>query len=157
MRREEISSEIPSLAFEFFYWFSRFEFALKECKYLRSKTPGRKAEANWQEFIDRWEGTYILSQRAQTLTAANPLRQVVDSSGTDLEFVPLVFSPDASDLERVVRLAQAVRNNLFHGGKHGSDYWDDPARVCELLPLVVTVLGELAQATDLEADYRRSY
>ncbi|WP_430448577.1 hypothetical protein [Rhodophyticola sp.] len=157
MRREEIPPEIPSLAFEFFYWFSRFEFALKECNYLRSKTPGHKAEANWQEFIDRWEDTYIPSKMAQALIAANPLRQVVDSSGSDLEFVPLIFSPDVSDFKRVVRLAQAVRNNLFHGGKHGSEYWDDPARVRELLPLVVTVLDEIAQATDLEADYRSIY
>jgi len=35
----------------FFFWFSRFEFALKEHRYWKSKKPGKPAEADWQRFI----------------------------------------------------------------------------------------------------------
>jgi len=36
MRREDVSDQLSNLAFEFFFWFSRFEFALKENRYLSS-------------------------------------------------------------------------------------------------------------------------
>ena len=157
MRLDEVSNEIRTAAFEFFYWFSRFEFALKECQYLLSNVPGNKAQVNWQSYIDRWKDDYTLSESAAALVAANPERQVIGTSGIDLEFVPLTFNLNASDLERIVRLAQAVRNNLFHGGKHGSNYWDDSDRLLQLLPMVISVLNELAEQTDLEADYRRYY
>ena len=35
MRKEDIEDNLKELAFDFFYWFSRFEFALKENKFLR--------------------------------------------------------------------------------------------------------------------------
>jgi len=30
MRKEDIESDLKNFAFDFFYWFSRFEFSLKE-------------------------------------------------------------------------------------------------------------------------------
>jgi len=56
-----------------------------------------------------------------------------------------------------VRYAKTVRNNLFHGGKHGSAYWDNPARMTLLLGTTITVLGELARLGGIEADYERYY
>ena len=50
-----------------------------------------------------------------------------------------------------------MRNNLFHGGKHGSAYWDDPDRMRLLLPLSVTVLGELVTLGGFEADFTGYY
>lgn len=44
MQHDKIPDELRTLAFEFFYWFSRFEFALKECGYLKDRTVGAKAE-----------------------------------------------------------------------------------------------------------------
>jgi hypothetical protein len=67
------------------------------------------------------------------------------------------FNSGASDLERVVRLAQTVRNNLFHGGKHGSDYWDDPKRMQTLLSTTIMVLDDLADMAGLQSDYKRCY
>lgn len=58
---------------------------------------------------------------------------------------------------KVIRLAKTFRNNPFHGGKHGSAYWDDPDRMRLLLPLSVTVLGELVTLGGLEADYTGYY
>jgi hypothetical protein len=157
MRHDDISDELRGLAFEFFYWFSRFEFALKECGYLRNTTRGAKAEPGWRSFIDRWKDEYQPTAAAEALIIANPQRQIANGPGLGLDFVDLNFATNASTLERVVRLAQAVRNNLFHGGKHGVEFWDNPDRMCELLPLVVSVLDELARSTDLEGDYLRCY
>lgn len=44
MRYDELSEELKSVSFEFFYWFSRFEFVLKENGFLKSEAPGAKAE-----------------------------------------------------------------------------------------------------------------
>lgn len=157
MRRTEISSELASLAFDFFYWFSRFEYGLKELGFLRDRTPGAKAEIAWRCFFDTWEDRYRLSPSAEALIAANPQMQVIDHTGADMTFRPLVFADDHCDLERVVRLAQAVRNNLFHGGKHGSEFWDDPKRMKKLLPIVIQVLDDIAAQCGFQDSYRRYY
>lgn len=155
MNRDTISTELHDLSFEFFYWFSRFEFALKENGYLKSKVVGAKAEASWSVFVARHEQGYSLSRAGADLIAAAPQRQVVGS--VELEFVPASFLDTDSDLKKVVSLSNIVRNNLFHGGKHGHDTWDNPDRMKLLLDLVIKVLDELAAHAYLEADYRRSY
>jgi hypothetical protein len=157
MRHDDIPTDLRESAFELFYWFSRFEFALKQRQYLKDHSPGARAEPGWQQFIKAWEKSYELTPTGAQLIEANPQRQVVDATGVDLEFVDLVFTPDASSLQRVVRLAQTVRNNLFHGGKHGDKLWDDPARMRQLLPLVIVVLNELAAFAGMEDDYYRYY
>lgn len=70
---------------------------------------------------------------------------------------PVGLDDCGSDLERVVRLLKTVRNNLFHGGKHGSADWDDPGRTALLLTLGTTVLDELAAMSGLQADYTEHY
>jgi hypothetical protein len=57
----------------------------------------------------------------------------------------------------VAILLKTVRNNLFHGGKQGAAYWDDPERMRLLLPLSVTILAELAGLGGFEADYTGYY
>src|ERR1700720_1973354 len=141
MRREEIPNDLAQLAFEFFYWFSRFEFALKENGYLRNERIGAAAEADWNKFVARWHSTYSLSAAAMDLTAHAPGRQIVANSG--LEFAAIQFPEKTSDLAKVVRFAKTVRNNLFHGGKHGFDSWDEPDRMRFLLRRVIEVLNEL--------------
>lgn len=157
MRHSDVPSDLRESAFELFFWFSRFEFALKQRQYLKDRSPGARAEPGWQLFIEAWEKHYELTPAGAKLIEANPQRQVVDATGIDLEFVDLTFTAAASNLQRVVRLAQTVRNNLFHGGKHGDSFWDDPARMLELLPLVIVVLNELAALSGMENDYYRYY
>lgn len=48
MRREEIDIELKDATFEYFFWFSRFEFALKENRYLKDHAQGAKAEPSWE-------------------------------------------------------------------------------------------------------------
>ena len=46
MRHDQIPDDLKRLAFDFFYWFSHFEFALKEARYLKSTEEGAKAEVS---------------------------------------------------------------------------------------------------------------
>jgi hypothetical protein len=155
MRHDEIPDELRPLVYDFFFWFSRFEYALKEARMLKNLVPGDKAEPGWDRFIKEYKDQYQISEAGKALIAANPQRQIVTETG--LDFRDIGFNPGASDLERVVRLANAVRNNLFHGGKHGSAYWNDANRMRLLLQTTISVLDSLAEQMDLNSDYRSEY
>ncbi len=155
MRHDAIPNEIHGIAYDFFFWFSRFEYALKEARILKDDTIGRPAEPGWTKFIASFEQAYKICDAGKGLIAANPKRQIVAEFG--LEFCDVGFKPGASDLERVVRLAQTVRNNLFHGGKHGSAYWDDPESTRRLLATTIAVLHDLAEQAGFNSDYLSEY
>ncbi|MBO9102347.1 MULTISPECIES: hypothetical protein [Rhizobium] len=156
MRRNEIGDELKDLAFDFLYFFARFEFALKANGYLKKTEPGQPAEAGWVAFRERWKDGYKLTESAEALIEANPKKQMVGEDGS-LEFRPATVADNTSDLERVVILCNVVRNNLFHGGKSSNDGFDSPERTKLLLSLVLGVLGELAEACDLRPDYSGYY
>jgi hypothetical protein len=155
MRHEEISRELRDLAFDFFYWFSRFEFALKAAPYLEDDKVGARAMPGWEKFFADWQDRYTLTPAGQKLIDAKPQRQVVGQNG--LDFAEVRFDDKPSDLVKVIRLAKTVRNNLFHGGKHGSAYWDDPDRMRALIPITKAAVDDIAQQTGLGADYSRYY
>jgi hypothetical protein len=156
MRKEEIDTELSKLAFEFFYWFSRFEFALKESGYLESHDLGHKAEPGWRDFTQQWSESYVVSAQAASLLASPPDRQIV-AANSSLDWKPVGLEDCKSDLERTVRLLKTVRNNLFHGGKHGAAGWDHPDRTRELLAQSKLVLDQLAQLSSMEDHYTRYY
>src|SRR5687767_9507834 len=84
MQRKEVTRDLEKLAFEFFYWFLRFEFALKENGYLKNDRPGSKAEPSWDKFTKKFENDYVASPAAVALIAAKPQQQVVaDWGGLD--------------------------------------------------------------------------
>jgi hypothetical protein len=155
MRHDEIDQGLRNLAFDFFYWFSRFEFALKERGYLKSSAIGDRADPDWNKFVSKYRKAYALTAVGAKLIAEKPQRQIVG----DLEhgFEHVLFSPNTADLDMVVAYAKTIRNNLFHGGKHGSNYWDDPERMKRLLGTTITVLQELAHLGDFEEDFARYY
>jgi hypothetical protein len=155
MRHDEIPDDLRPLVYDFFFWFSRFEYALKEARILKNPEPGANAEPGWARFICDCKYNYQIGAAGKALIAANPQRQFVTEA--DLDFRDVSFNPNASDLERVVRLAQTVRNNLFHGGKHGSAYWNDAGRMRLLLETTIAVLDDLADQMGLTCDYRSEY
>jgi hypothetical protein len=156
MRKEDIHADLSVLAFDFFYWFSRFEFALKENHYLKSHKPDANAEAGWNEYVAQWQSEYRLSGEANDLLKLLPQRQVV-VAGDELAWKPLNLFSCKSELESVVLCLKTVRNNLFHGGKHGCKGWDDPQRTEALLCSGKAVLGQLAELAGFHADYTRYY
>lgn len=155
MRHDEIPDELRPLVYDFFFWFSRFEYALKEARMLRSLVPGDNAEPDWTRFIMEHKNGYQINAASKALIVASPRRQIVTETG--LDFREVVFNPGASELERVTVLARTVRNNLFHGGKHGSAYWNDGDRMRLLLQTTISVLDDLADQTGLTSDYRSEY
>jgi len=156
MRKEDVAPNLSSLAFDFFFWFSRFEFALKENVYLKSHNVGANADPGWEDFTNRWEGEYTASADALALLAAKPEQQIV-AANDELSWRAIDLTDCKSELAKVVRLLKTVRNNLFHGGKHGGAGWDDPKRTEVLLLSGKAVLDELAQLASLEADYTQYY
>ena len=155
MRRNDIDQDTRNLAFDFFYWFSRFEFALKEKRFLKNEAIGARADPSWDKFVKAYRAAYVVSPAAEVLLAEKPRRQIVGDP--DHDFEDLLFSPNTADLDKVVAYARMVRNNLFHGGKYGHDQWDDVARMRRLLKLTITVLAELAALGDFGGDYDRYY
>ena len=156
MRKDEISQELSLLAFDFFYWFSRFEFCLKDNRYLKHDEPGADAEPSWDKFVEKYAAVYKTSLEANELLAAPPERQMVLAYG-ELGWRPVGTADCKSDLAKIARLVKTVRNNLFHGGKHGAAGWDNPARSQSLLSASKAVLGQLAVLGEFKSDYERLY
>lgn len=155
MRREDIDNELRTAAFDFFYWFSRFEFALRERRYLKNNAIGARAEPSWDKFVSAHRSAYHLTPAGAKLIAEKPKRQIVGDPEHGFEDLPI--PPNTAELDRVVAYAKTVRNNLFHGGKHGASYWDDPDRMKRLLSIAIEILRELAELGGFEDDFVRYY
>lgn len=122
MHLDDLSTKVQQLAFEFFFGFSRFEFALKENGYLEILKEGAAAKAGWSVFEQKFQNDYELSDLAVRLLELAPERQVVTAHG-GLKFVHETLGDNVSNLSKVTRLLRNVRNNLFHGGKHTPVGW----------------------------------
>ncbi|MBL8598902.1 MAG: hypothetical protein JNL14_14300 [Devosia sp.] len=107
MQRDTISASLREIAFDFFYWFSRFEFALKENGYLRNRKEGAAAEPGWDEFIKAHEGDYALTSAAKALIAEEPQRQTIDAHEQP-EFRAVDITAGASDLRIAARYARCA-------------------------------------------------
>lgn len=155
LNQDNIEDGLKRLAYEFFYRFSRFEFALKENGCLRAGPYGI-AEANWDAFVKANEQTYNLPATAKELLESPPDVQRYKNQRL-WEWAPLNFKDGLSDLAKLVLVVKTVRNNLFHGGKHNAKGWDEPVRVQFLLSRGIDVLDELAAVAGYMEDYKRMH
>ncbi|CAQ71594.1 conserved hypothetical protein [Cupriavidus taiwanensis LMG 19424] len=135
------------MVYEFFFAFSRMELALKERRLLEHEKEDAKAKPGWSAFVEMFEADYVQSAEGMALIEARPKCQFV---GPDQSLVwrELRADPNRSELANTVDALQVVRNNLFHGGKHGEKSWDDPERIDRLLTLGKVVLQQLANLHD---------
>ncbi len=156
MRKEQINDELKQLAFGFFYYYSRFEFALKEHKYLKNEEIGETADAGWEKLVKKFAQVYVASESAKKLIGLHPKRQIV-SVGLELNWRPVGIAHCNNDLCRVVVMLKTIRNNLFHGGKHGDADMDSIARNIELLTTGKVILDELSDSFSFKEDYLRVY
>lgn len=156
MRREEIDGELKDVSFEYFYWFSRYEYSLKANGFLKNTEVRSAAEPGWQRFIDAYCDSYQPSDEAKQLMVLHPKKQIVGLN-QELEWKNVGIEDCKSDLCVVVRMLKVIRNNLFHGGKHGDVDMDNKERNVELLSLGKLVLDQLAYFSGIEADYTRYY
>lgn len=156
MQHSSVTPGLTEQAFDFFFWFSRFEAALKENAYLKNEQPGSVALPGWDRFVTRWAPHYQPSASATHLVALAPQRQMV-GAGQSLTWDVTPVAQGALPLAVVVVMLKTVRNNLFHGGKHGSADWDDPQRTRELLEAARPILDELADLAGFAADLHQIY
>ena len=102
----------------FFLFFARFEYALKQARFVRRN--GNRAEADWTRYAEHCaplldNNIQPRFQRAVEYLRNNPpKKQIV--SGSRLEWTDDSLS-GAWDVDRLLTLVRRVRNNLFHGGK----------------------------------------
>ena len=155
MKRSDITPDLNAAAFDFLFWFSRFEYALKKNGYLKSADTGKKAEPNWDMFVKRNRHKYTPGNAALALIKARPRQQVV-TANAHLGWQELQFAETEFELQKVTLLLRLVRNHLFHGGKPADSGWDDPQKLAALLDSARATLDELAAAAGLKADYQRT-
>ena len=123
--------ELKQLVYDFFFAFSRLEFALKAAGFRR-RDRNDAAQPDWAAFIRKHQGHYQLSNGDNKLLRSPPKRQCLDRKNR-LVWKDLVFESGDSSLKKVSLILRTIRNNLFHGGKYGHRSWDDPKRVTFLL------------------------
>jgi hypothetical protein len=127
--------------FEFFFVFSRFEYALLNTGYIAERKGG--AFADWDRFARDHDQIFISDQIEQLQKAVRyyeehpPMKQVVESGMlTVREAIP----QDKERLVRLLILVRRVRNNLFHGEKFKALLEGDSARDKDLLEHGLTIL-----------------
>ena len=130
------------LAFQFFRDFSRFEYALKRCGFLRG-SEGSDAKPDWNKYVKCITGRFnIEDQCLKYLTDEPPKKQIVQ--GDSPHWSDMRWKEKDSFEKKVLDAVCVVRNNLFHGEKpqmllagSGGDHDD---RDKKLLEAGITVL-----------------
>ena len=132
----------PSLtepAAQFLLRFSRLEFSLKEVGYFTSG-PHNSAKVDWKEFYEKHCDTYRPCPAGAELASLAPLQQIVNKH-RNLDWAPRLDLAERPELVRDFELLKTVRNNLFHGGKHG----DPQERTAELLQVCITLMDQIGE------------
>ncbi len=151
-----VDDNLKEMVYHFFFVFSRFEFALKEAGYRR-KGKYESVEADWPKFKTDYEATYAADYSAQELFKSPPRKQYLRNDNR-LDWRDLSFGSKDSDLKKIISVIKTVRNNLFHGGKHGDSSWDDSVRVRFLLKNSISIIEILAELNnDVWTHYRGEY
>lgn len=141
----ELDKNILKASLEYLFWFSRFEYTLKKERHLRSHKIGSKAEPDWFEFRDKYFNKYSLTVHSKKLIALKPHQEIIENSDLDLCWEEVPQCQDKNPLCTIINLLKAVRNNLFHGGKHTSENEESKKRNLELIEVSILVIQEIAK------------
>jgi len=133
------------LAWEFFVFFSRFEYALKRDR--RFLMPGTgDAQPSWDRFASDSNAAFRPEASPQLKAAvdyylAQPPRKQVRANGEMSWSAPQAWDGQEPLLIWLLRAVRAVRNNLFHGGKFPVVPIAEPSRDRDLLTHGLAILG----------------
>ena len=111
---------------------------------------------SWRKFAAEHRAAYGPNAAALALIEAKPKIQIIGDNG-EIDFADEEIAENIAILDRVIAHANTVRNNLFHGGKHGGDGWDNPDRIRLLLTNTIGVLDDLADRAGMGGDYSGYY
>jgi len=139
------------IVFQFFAFFSRFEYSLKRSGFLK---PGERAEVNWDAYANTLRGRFAemenhtFREAIDFLRRESPKTQVVDQG--ELSWRDTVQGTGECHERYILRLVQTVRNNLFHGGKYPLPLGPvtDVARNRHLLQASIAVLSECLKLSE---------
>lgn len=145
------------LAWQFFVFFSRFEYALKRSKYLMPGTGD--AQAHWDLFASDHNAKFAAIEDPALASAvayfknAPPKKQTRDNGKLGWA-EPRSYDKREPLLVWLLLAIRTVRNNLFHGGKFPQFPVTDPSRDRELIESAITILG---YALTLNQDVRHRF
>jgi hypothetical protein len=138
------------LASEFFAAFSRFEYMLKEHKYVQKGSTS--ARPDW----DRFARDAAARMKLEAGTDVAEAVAYLNANPPQVQMATLVWQETrlAGDapVERAFQAARRIRNNLFHGGKHTLD---SPAGRDE--KLVRSSLRVMYAFLEQNGDWRSTY
>lgn len=145
------------LVFQFFFYFSRFEYCLKRSKKYLKKGRYDIAKPDWSKYSDDLNGKFATTQNTafeqavKSLIGAPPKHQVVREESLTWEDTKQYCKEH--DEKYILRLVRTVRNNLFHGGKFPlpSGPTEDTARNNCLLQASISVLEKCIELSDFDS------
>jgi hypothetical protein len=144
--RRIANSEDREMAWYFFVFFSRMEYALKRSAYLKKTKPrDDRAEPDWDRFANAHAKEFSPNSSEEVEAAVKffriaPPRKQVNNSGVLEWSEPQSKHSSESLLRWVLRAVCTVRNNLFHGGKFPGESVEDPSRDRNLLKHSICIL-----------------
>ncbi len=133
------------LAWEFFVFFSRFEYALKRHQaYLMPGTGD--AQPNWDRFASKNAANFSRDtspalQKAVEFYIAQPPRKQLRHEGEMNWSAPQEWDGREPRLVWLLRVIRTVRNNLFHGGKFPLLPIEEPSRDRDLIANGLAILN----------------
>ncbi len=145
------------LLLEFFLTFSRFEYALKATGFFKKPDPKKyksteppRAEPDWWAFRKSLLASFQsnrndhLREACAFLLTNPPWNQVVSNNHAHWEIAweTPIQPENETEVEFILRMVSSVRNNLFHGGKHGVGIHNTTERTEALLRSSLVVLDE---------------
>ena len=151
------ASEDRRLAWHFFVFFSRMEYALKRTSRYLKNTP--VAEPNWDRFgadhDERFRQSLLpVTDLAIDYLEANPPRKQIQVDGRMSWSEPRRSEENEKQLTWLLLAIRTVRNNLFHGGKFPLIPMPDPSRDRDILMNSLAILNAVL---GLDKDVKSSF
>jgi hypothetical protein len=132
------------VAWEFFVFFSRFEYARKRVDEFLMPSDG-DAKPNWDRFASQADGRFPLPDPPVTAAvhfySNEPPRRQVRANGILDWSEPEARIGNEPLLVWLLRAVRVVRNKLFHGGKFPQFVFNDPSRNGALLRHAIVILA----------------
>lgn len=133
------------LAIQFFLFFSRFEYALKCLRRIKSGNTNFPT-ADWDGYARSRESVWLKAKEnadfreALAFMDAAPPKKQFFSKG-ELHWSPNPRAGEPASLGKALFYVRTVRNNLFHGSKFDSANGTEASRDRELLKRCITILS----------------